>query len=56
MTLTWPSIQGVVYRVESSTPLSGWQVLQSFNGTGSYTFTPAPGEERRFYRVSATGQ
>jgi Lamin Tail Domain/CotH kinase protein len=56
MTLTWPSISGVTYRVESCTPLAGWQLVQAFLGSGSFTFTPTPGEPRRFYRVSAVVQ
>ena len=53
MTLTWPSVPGVIYRVESATVLGGWTTVQTFTGTGSWTFTPLPGEPRRFYRVTA---
>ena len=56
MTLSWPSIPSVTYRVESCTPLSGWEVIQSFNGSGVFSFTPVPGEPRRFYRVAAVAQ
>ncbi len=54
MTLSWPSIAGVTYRVESSTGLSGWQVVETVVGAGTWTFSPAVGEAARFYRVVAT--
>ena len=56
LTLQWPYVPGVVYRVEAATALSGWQTIQTFPGTGSWTFTPVPGEPRRFYRVQAALQ
>ena len=56
LTLTWPSIPSVIYRVESSTGLSGWQVVQTFTGVGSWTFAPTPGEPKSFYRVTAAAQ
>jgi hypothetical protein len=56
MTLTWPSVPGVIYRVQSCTPLTGWVTVQTLTGTGSWSFTPTPGEPRRFYRVSAATQ
>ena len=56
MTLTWPSVAGVIYRVQSCTPLTGWVTVQTLTGTGSWSFTPTPGEPRRFYRVSAATQ
>ncbi|MDB6071871.1 MAG: hypothetical protein JWL81_3042, partial [Verrucomicrobiales bacterium] len=55
MTLTWPSIAGVTYQVQSCTPLSGWVTVQTLVGAGTWTFTPTPGEVRRFYRVVAVG-
>lgn len=54
MTLQWPSVPGVAYRVETATTLSGWQIVQTFAGTGSWTFTPEPGQPLRFYRVKAS--
>jgi hypothetical protein len=54
LTLTWPSVPGVVYRVESSTPLSGWTTIQTLTGTGTWTFTPTPGVLRNFYRIVAS--
>ena len=54
MTLTWPSIPGVVYQVETSTALGAWVTVQTFTGTGSWSFTPTPGEPLRFYRIAAT--
>jgi len=53
MTLTWTSVPGVVYRVETSTSLGSWVAVQTFTGTGSWSFTPTPGEPLRFYRVTA---
>ncbi len=53
LTLSWPSIPGVTYRVESSAGLSGWQVVQTLVGAGTWSFTPAAGEGARFYRVTA---
>ena len=53
VTLNWPSVPGVDYRVEKSDDLITWVTLVTVNGTGTYTDTSAPSETKRFYRVAA---
>src|SRR5688500_17334632 len=54
--LSWPSVSGKSYFVESSTDLAGWtQVGIPQTGTGSTlsaTITLPAGEAREFYRVA----
>ena len=54
MTLTWPSVPGVIYQVETALSLNQWQTVQTLSGLGSWTFTPVANEPRRYYRVSAS--
>jgi len=54
MTLTWPSVPGVIYKVETALSLGQWQIVQTLSGVGSWTFIPAAGEPRRYYRISAS--
>jgi len=53
--ITWPSIPGQNYRVESSPDLDAptWQLLATVVDTGTYTDQSVPLPERRFYRVRA---
>ena len=52
VTITWPSVNGVDYRIEKSDDLITWVTLATINGTGSYIDTTAPAETKRFYRVA----
>jgi hypothetical protein len=52
--LTWPSVPGVIYRVETALSLGQWQTVQTLSGLGSWTFTPVANEPRRYYRISAS--
>lgn len=53
--IQWPSVTGVTFKIERSTTLTGWNVLEaSYPGTAvttSYT-DPAPPAGRAFYRVT----
>jgi len=53
--IQWPSVTGVTFRIERSTTLTGWDVLEASypgtDGTTSYT-DPAPPTGRAFYRVT----
>lgn len=54
LTLTWPTVNGVTYRLEIADQASGpWQPLSTFTGTGSpVTGTDNPGARtERFYRI-----
>ena len=54
-TVTWPSVQGRIYTVESSTDMITWNnASDPLNGTGnamSYQDSNISGVARRFYRV-----
>jgi hypothetical protein len=54
VTLTWPSAAGIRYTVQTATVLTAWTDLQTVTGAGTFTYTPEPGEGRRYYRVVAT--
>jgi len=53
VTLAWPSVAGVAYRVENSDNLASWVALQTVTGVGTWSYTPDPGQMRRYYRVVA---
>ena len=53
VTLSWPSVAGVAYRVENSDNLASWVALQTVTGVGTWSYTPEPGTARRYYRVVA---
>lgn len=53
VTLAWPSVAGVAYRVENSDNLASWTALQTVTGVGTWSYTPEPGQMRRYYRVVA---
>ena len=54
VTLSWPSAPGIRYTVQTATGLQVWTDVQTVTGVGSFTYTPEPGEARRYYRVVAT--
>jgi hypothetical protein len=55
--LSWPSTDGVTYRLDEGDALTDWQPLGTFPGTGSTIVVPlspfADHPNRRFYRVVA---
>jgi hypothetical protein len=53
VTVTWPFVAGVTYRVETSTDLASWSTAATVVGTGSWTDTATAGVPRRWYRVAA---
>jgi len=56
VTVTWPFTPAATYRVEYSTDLVNWAVLQTVTGAGAYTDTATPANVRRYYRVAAVLQ
>lgn len=54
VTITWPSVAGVNYRVEVSPDLIAWNTLTTVTGLGTYTDTTVPATRRRYYRISAS--
>lgn len=54
MQLSFPSVAGLTYKVETSSDLTHWSVLSTHSGTGSVLQIPlTENGARRFYRVSA---
>ncbi len=53
VTLTWPSLAGVQYRVQTSPDLITWTTLTTVTGVGTYVDTAAGAETSRFYRIAA---
>jgi hypothetical protein len=53
VTITWDAIAGKTYTIQSSLTLASdsWINAASAQSTGSYTDTPAAGEDKKFYRV-----